>query len=103
MRAFAVGSPKRRRYFLTVAPSCLWLIGCTDIPSTLIIFFIFNYHYCLLFESSEDVSWGYFVVVRGKTAINAVCANLSRFFGGNYITRTHHTRVGMECATYALT
>ena len=57
MRAFSVGSPKCRRDFLTVIPSCLWLIGCTDIPNTLIIFFIFNYYKRGLSES-DAIGWG---------------------------------------------
>ena len=41
------------------------------------------------------------MIVRGKTLINAVCANLSRW-GGNYIARTHYAGIGMESATYAV-
>lgn len=43
--------------------------------------FIFIHYYCLFFESSDDVAWADFVVVSGKTLINAVCANLTRWGG----------------------
>lgn len=36
------------------------------------------------------------MVVRGKTLINAVWANLSRWGGGKNVARTHHTGIGME-------
>lgn len=36
------------------------------------ILFITDYYYRLFSESSEDVSRRYFVIVRGKTTINAV-------------------------------
>lgn len=60
---------------------------------------IYNY-YCLFPKSPEDVSRRYFVVVRGKTTIKAVWANLKRL-GGNYVARTHHARVGVQCIASA--
>lgn len=54
-----------------------------------ITLFIYHY-YCLFSESSEDVPRRYFVVVRGKTTINAVCANLA-FPGGGNVLLTEYT------------
>lgn len=39
------------------------------------------HYYCLFSESSEDVARRYFVIVRGKTTTNAVCANRIRWGG----------------------
>lgn len=68
MRTLAVGSSERRGDLRDSPPSCLWLIGWTDIPNI----FIINNYKCLLFKSTKDVPRGDFVVVGGKTLKNAV-------------------------------
>ena len=55
------------------------LVSRSYICATCISLFILYNYYCLLSESSEYVARRYFVVVRGKTAINAVCANRIRW------------------------
>lgn len=56
---------------------------------------IYNY-YRLFPKSPEDVSWRYFVVVRGKTTIKAVWANLSRL--GGVITLLGLITPGLACS-----
>lgn len=87
-----------------ILPYCglLNLLSCTRL-AICITLFIANNYYRLFPESSEDVPRRYFVAVRGKTTINAVRANLSRWGGGKDVARTHYAGVVPNRAAYALT